>query len=265
MASLILHHDEQVVREYAAGSILTIGRLPDNAVVLDDAGVSGHHACIIRDGEHFVVEDLQSTNGTFVNDRRVARHALQHGDAIRIGKHRLTFDEQTLDLADAPKEVDVTIPSPAGTVLLDGRAHRALLNRLMDAEAHADRRQGADAESASVRGKVGVLRVVAGSLPQADYVLTGHTALIGKQQGCLVRLKGWFKPAVAVAITRNPIGYVATVMNGRARINSQRVQERYELKHGDILEVSGVTLEFRLKESDQAAEPEQVAANVAVA
>ena len=248
MASLILQFEDRVLNEYMAGVMLTIGRLPDNAVILDNPAVSGHHACIFRDGDHFVVEDLQSTNGTFVNDTRVSRHTLQHGDTVRVGQHRLVFDEQTLDLADEPKETDSAIPSQSDTVLLDARAHRALLNRLMDAQAHANGMKGGGAESAAVRGKVGVLRVLSGRSQQPQYVLKSHTSLVGKGQGCLVRLQGWFKPAVAVAITRNPIGYVATVMNGRVRINSQRVRERYELKDGDTLEVSGVTLEFRLKD-----------------
>jgi pSer/pThr/pTyr-binding forkhead associated (FHA) protein len=264
MASLILHFEDQLLKEYQAGLMMTIGRLPDNTVILENPAVSGHHACIFRDGERFVVEDLQSTNGTFVNETRVTRHTLQHGDVVLVGKHRLVFDQLKGGETDERNEPELTIPNQGDTVLLDTRKHRALLNRLMDAEAHAGRVKAGDAEPATVRGKVGALRVLAGRANQLEYTLQGHTSLIGKGEGCLVRLQGWFKPEVAVAITRNRLGYVATLTNGHAQINSQPLRERYELKDGDLLQVSGLTLEFRLKEAvDDARRPVQASTSTA--
>jgi pSer/pThr/pTyr-binding forkhead associated (FHA) protein len=67
MAKLILQFEDHVVKEYAVGMMATIGRLSENTVMIDTAAVSSHHACVFHDGEQFVVEDLQSTNGTFVN------------------------------------------------------------------------------------------------------------------------------------------------------------------------------------------------------
>lgn len=248
MATLVLQFEDHVLREYRAGLMITIGRLPDNTVILENPAVSGHHACIFRDGDHFVVEDLQSTNGTFVNETRVTRHRLQHGDVVLVGKHKLVFDELKGGDVKESNESELTIPNQGDTVLLDTRKHRALLNRLMDAEAHASSVKAGAAEPATVRGKVGALRVLAGRANQSEYTLQGHTSLIGKGEGCLVRLRGWFKPSTAVAITRNRLGYVVTLLGGNARINGQPLRERYELKDGDVLQVSGLTLEFRLKE-----------------
>jgi hypothetical protein len=62
-----------------------------------------------------------------------------------------------------------------------------------------------------------------------------------------VRLEGWFKPNMAVAITRNSQGYVATSLGGRLLINNQPTRGRHELKDGDVLEVSGLTLAFSVK------------------
>jgi hypothetical protein len=128
--------------------------------------------------------------------------------------------------------------------VLDTRAHRALLNRLMDAEAHAGRVMTGDARPAA-GAKVGALRVLDGCADQSEYTLHAHTSLIGKGNS-LVRLKGWFKPSLAVAITRNRLGYVATLVGGKARINNQPLRERCELKEGDVLDVGGLSLEFRL-------------------
>ena len=95
---------------------------------------------------------------------------------------------------------------------------------------------------------VGVLRVLNGRADQSEYHLEARTSLIGKADTSVVRLKGWFKPRVAAAITRNGHGYMATLLAGQMSINSQPVSGRYDLKDGDILHVSGLTLEFRLKD-----------------
>src|SRR5204863_9621677 len=93
MAKLILHCEDSVAQEYAVEKMVTIGRLSDNTVVLDHPSVSSHHACVFSDGEHCIVEDLQSTNGTFVNGRRVARRTLLNGDVVLVGKHKIVFDQ----------------------------------------------------------------------------------------------------------------------------------------------------------------------------
>src|SRR5687768_4275971 len=128
MASLVLQFEDRVLKEYSAGAMVTIGRLPDNTVVIDHSAVSGHHACIFRDGEHFVVEDLQSTNGTFVNEQRVTRHTLQQGDVVVVGRHRLLFDQLKSGETAEALEPTLVAANQGDTVFLDARKHRALLN-----------------------------------------------------------------------------------------------------------------------------------------
>jgi len=69
----------------------TIGRHPDNDIVIDHMGVSGKHAQLSVDGQAIVLTDLQSTNGTFVNGSRIERVELRPNDWISIGKHILTL------------------------------------------------------------------------------------------------------------------------------------------------------------------------------
>ena len=92
MARIILEHRGQVIKDFALhrGS-LTVGRRNDNTVVLSDPQVSGYHARIDKKGSDYLLTDLQSTNGTVVNNRRVLSHRLSHGDRITIGKHALLF------------------------------------------------------------------------------------------------------------------------------------------------------------------------------
>jgi pSer/pThr/pTyr-binding forkhead associated (FHA) protein len=242
MASLTLQLEGGVSKEYAMASMITIGRQSDNTVVIDSPGVSSHHACVFRDRDNFIVEDLQSTNGTFVNDSRVARKTLENGDVVMVGRHRLVFDQSSV--GDSPiREAQAPLPTQGETVFLDKQEHQRLLGIVMNAEARAN-----ESRDGTVSGKLGMLRVVAGRADRPEYVLEGHTSLIGRANWTLIRLKGWFKPRVAVAITRNEHSYVATLLRGSMLVNNRPMNGRHDLKDGDVLEVGGLTLAFAFKE-----------------
>jgi len=242
MASLTLQLEDKVVKEYALGPMVTIGRLGDNTVVIDNPAVSSHHACVFRNADDFIVEDLQSTNGTFVNDTRVVRQMLQQGDVVSVGKHKLVFDRRAA--GDAARDDEAATSSDGETVFLSSQEHQRLRGVVMNAEAHAR----AAVPAVEMPGRLGVLRVVDGKADRSEYLLESHTSLIGRAKWTLVRLKGWFKPRVAVAITRHQHGYVATLLRGRLLINNQHMNGRHDLKDGDVLEVGGLTLAFNFKE-----------------
>jgi hypothetical protein len=104
-----------------------------------------------------------------------------------------------------------------------------------------------DAQPAPTAAAVGVLRVLGGGPDNPEYNLAAHTSLIGKGESSLVRLNGWFKPDMAVAITRNDQGYIATPLGGKTLINGEPLRNRQGLKNGDVLRVSGLMLEFRVR------------------
>jgi pSer/pThr/pTyr-binding forkhead associated (FHA) protein len=261
MPTLVLQCDDRVAYAYAIDNVVTIGRLSDNRVVLDHAAVSSHHACVFSDGGQFILEDLQSTNGTFVNGRRVSRRTLRDGDVMTIGRHTILFDRTATAQPGRAASADA-VANSGETVFLDTRTlldkllvdadtHRkneALSARLTELEQQKAAVRPAPAEATEEASAVGVLRVVDGSTDEPLYRLEKQTSLIGKAKSSLVRLNGWFKPNVAVAITRNRQGYVATVIGGRTFINNQPLSgRRHELKDGDVLDVSGLVLEFRAK------------------
>ncbi len=98
MARLVLSLDGQSLAEYnMSKERYTVGRLPDNDIRIDNAAVSGHHALIINILNDSFLEDLNSTNGTYVNGKIVKKHALQDGDSITIGHHTLRFVEHESD------------------------------------------------------------------------------------------------------------------------------------------------------------------------
>lgn len=246
MPTLTLQFEGRVLKEYAVGPSMTIGRLPDNTVVIDNPAVSAHHARVFREGDDVVLEDLRSTNGTFVNDRHVYRQSLRNGDVVLVGKHKLIFD-RARDVGSSL--ADPVLSGLGDTVYLDTRKHRELLATLRDARDGADQATGAPATAGThaARPAVATLRVVAGRAERPEYRLDAHTSLIGRSGRALVRLHGWFKPDMAVAIARTDDRYVATLLAGTMLVNDRPVRGRHDLADGDVLSVSGLTLEFRMR------------------
>lgn len=247
MPKLILRFDDRELTECAVGvHPVSIGRLPDNLLVIDNPAVSGRHARVYKEGNHYVLEDLKSTNGTFVNDKPVARHTLLEGDIIVVGKHNLVFTlkggEQTED-----HKHEEALPEIGGTMFLDTEKQKSLLSGL-------DRGRPSQVYDAVVpktaiptaQGRIGTIKVVAGNTGQSEYVLAAVTTMIGKADTAQIRLKGWFKPQVAAAIARKGEGFTITPMGGKVSVNGERVSGRRELISGDMIEVSGLTLEFTL-------------------
>jgi len=114
MARLFLSLDNQVLAEYnMTKERYTIGRLPDNDVRIDNPAVSGHHSLIINILNDSFLEDLNSTNGTYVNGKLIKKHALQHGDVITIGHHQLRFSDQQENEAEQD-EFEKTMVIPSG-------------------------------------------------------------------------------------------------------------------------------------------------------
>jgi pSer/pThr/pTyr-binding forkhead associated (FHA) protein len=114
MARLILSLDNQVLAEYnMTKERYTIGRLPDNDVRIDNPAVSGHHSLIINILNDSFLEDLNSTNGTYVNGKLIKKHALQHRDVITIGHHQLRFSDQQEQQTEQD-EFEKTMVIPAG-------------------------------------------------------------------------------------------------------------------------------------------------------
>jgi FHA domain len=146
MARLILSLDNQVLAEYnMTKERYTVGRLPDNDVRIDNPAVSGHHSLIINILNDSFLEDLNSTNGTYVNGKLIKKHALQHGDVITIGHHQLRFsDQQTNDAEQDEFEKTMVIPTGQQNAEQLAKAERA-------AEKAAAAMRTADSAAAGVR------------------------------------------------------------------------------------------------------------------
>jgi pSer/pThr/pTyr-binding forkhead associated (FHA) protein len=92
MLRILLKFDKKVLREIeSTREQITIGRDAENNVHIDNIAVSGKHARITKGPDHYFIEDLNSLNGTFVNQEKITKRVLKENDAITIGKHTLVI------------------------------------------------------------------------------------------------------------------------------------------------------------------------------
>src|SRR5260370_583586 len=105
MAKLYLKFESNVLKEVAVGQkgTVTIGRLPDNMLQIDNLAVSGHHCKVYWESDHYVIEDNSSLNGTYLNNQRVTKQVLKDNDSILVGKHVVIFRDEWHEDAAAPK------------------------------------------------------------------------------------------------------------------------------------------------------------------
>ncbi len=240
MAKLILKYETSVLKEIPLKQAsITIGRTPANDVVIDNLAVSGHHAKVSFETDKFVLEDLNSLNGTFINNQRVRRSYLKNGDEILIGKHTLTFqDESGAPPQELEPATERTLPVAKldQTVVLDTRKRREFL-------------QQAGSAAAGIVQKVGCLTVLSGKTEQNEYLLTSKLSMIGKSPMASVKLKGWFAPDVAAVINKREGSYqIAPSGKGGAKVNGQSISGPLDLKDGDLIEVAGVKMQFTYRE-----------------
>jgi pSer/pThr/pTyr-binding forkhead associated (FHA) protein len=214
--------------------IVAIGRNPGNDICIDNLAVSSFHAKIIKEGDQFIIEDLKSTNGTFVNKKKITKASLQDNDTIIIGKHALVF--LLLETEDADKTLETKKSRLDKTMMLDTKAHKEMLQSARTARPSGE--------------KIGCFTVIDGPTDKTEYELTDKLTTIGKIQTAGIRLKGIFAPKIAAYINRTAEGYfVSPSSSGKKPIlNGKTIEGKSELKDADILEVGKVKLQFFLKE-----------------
>ncbi|GAB4346647.1 MAG: hypothetical protein Kow006_05450 [Gammaproteobacteria bacterium] len=240
MGKLVLSIQGKILGEFPLNKErTTIGRLPDNDIQVDNLAVSGHHALVLTILNDSFLEDLDSTNGTFVNKKPIKKYALKHGDIIGIGKHELKYISDA-----APKE----IPDFEQTVILRPSAAdaEALSSQPTSAEdaamAQAAQQAVNQANTPSVTNTA-----VDRDLPLARLqVLNGPNA--GRELELTKALTTLGKPGVQVAaISRRQQGYylvhVESKDNVYPLVNGESIGPQARLlKDGDTVEIAGTKM-----------------------
>jgi len=237
MARLVLKFEAMVLKEVPIGGRpVSIGRAPDNDIPIDNLAVSNYHARVYTEAERLVVEDLNSLNGTFVNDMRIERATVRDGDAILIGKHHILVDttrDAALPLDPGRK---IAAPKVDETMVLDTRERRDMLQQAVAV--------GERSQLAPERTRVPSLVVLRGRTDQKDYRLSSKLTVIGKSAMATVRLRGWFAPQVAAQISKREDGYYLGRGDRVPKINGEPITSLTRLNDGDLIEVGGVRLNF---------------------
>ncbi len=222
MAKLIITLDGSIVKEHTlTKERTTIGRKPNNDLQLDDATVSGHHAVILLLHNAYV-EDLGSTNGTLLNGKPVTKRMLNHADVIRVGQHEFKFIEEMA------QNFDSTVIISRPVIPVASPAHRTA--------------GAATATPSATTAQAAKVKILNGSKAGEELPLLKPYTTVGK-------------PGVQIAvIARRGQGYFLTPMSGvgdgsaPTKLNDEAIGAHSRvLKQGDVIEVAGTRMEFRLQ------------------
>ena len=225
MGKLVVSLDGVVIKEVqVTKDKTTLGRRPYNDIVIDNLAVSGEHAVLQLTGNEVYLEDLNSTNGTYVNGKAVKKQLLQNNDTVEIGKYKIKFINEapgvTFEKTMIMKAGMVPpMPKPAAPVGV-GQPAAAVAN-------------GASAEVAAALNAS--IKVLSGAAAGREVPLVKVVTTIGK-------------PGVAVAaITKRSHGFVVAHVEGsnKPTLNGTAIgAEPVALKNGDMLELAGTQMQF---------------------
>ncbi|PLX41441.1 MAG: hypothetical protein C0608_05765 [Deltaproteobacteria bacterium] len=211
---------------------IVIGRDPSCDFTIDNKLISGTHAKITREHGGYYVEDIGSTNGTFLNGRRISKEFLRLGSEITVGKHRITLTHE--GESDFSGEADETIlPLTDETINLSPSEAERLYQR-----AREESLASLSGELALVKGKGAPLKVR----------LTKLMTKVGAAPDADLTLKGFFAPTIAFHVEKSEEGFLLHVPPGskKLKVNGNPAANRARLKDGDILTMGSTSIRFRL-------------------
>ena len=224
MGKLVVSLDGVVIKEVQiTKDKTTLGRRPYNDIVIDNLAVSGEHAVLQMVGQDVFIEDLNSTNGTYINGKAVKKQLLTHNDTVEIGKYKIKY------LVEEGGDNEKTM------IMKPGAAPAPVQSQ------HGYAPTGSGAFSSSGFGGLG-----SSAVPASIRVLNGAAA--GREVNLTKVVTTVGKPGVQVAsITKRPTGYVLAHVEGASRptVNSAPLTgETVSLKNGDVIELAGTQMQF---------------------
>lgn len=225
MARMILSLNGQTLAEYnLSKERYTVGRLPDNDIRIDNPAVSGHHSLVINILNDSFLEDLNSTNGTYVNGKLIKKHALANGDVITIGHHQLRFVDNAIDNSQEEFEKTMVI-SPGAR---DLERLRALAGAVTDEPPAPSALPGAPAR----------LQVLTGAFAGRELALKKPLTTLGRPGIQVVAITRRGETYSMVTVERGTRGQ-PPMINGEVLGAGAR-----RLNDNDVLEIAGVKMGF---------------------
>jgi pSer/pThr/pTyr-binding forkhead associated (FHA) protein len=216
MAKIIVSLDDNLIKVIPLNKDrMTLGRRPYNDIVVDNLAVSGEHAALQVIGNEYFIEDLNSTNGTYINEQKVKRQILKNGDSIEIGKYAIKYvkdgaNQQSTELISG----DLALDDSGGASVED---KKPLFEHTKFAEAYV------------------AIKILSGASTGKELPLVKIVTTIGK-------------PGEAViAITKRPKSYMVAHVEGATRPSLNGVSfgiDAVPLKNGDLFELAGTAMQF---------------------
>ena len=218
MPRMVVSIDGVVIKEVELNKErTTLGRRPYNDIVIDNLAVSGEHAAFHTAGNDVAVEDLRSTNGTYVNGKPIKRHDLRNGDTLEVGKYKIRYYNEALE------QFDKTVIFKPGMLPPGSRLNAGPATG------------GAPLGAAGMPPQAAAIRVISGAAAGREVPLTKVVTTIGK-------------PGVAVAsVTRRHHGFVLAHVEGPEppSLNGESIGAgTVPLKDGDRLALAGTEMQF---------------------
>jgi len=237
MPKLTLKFKDNVLGEFELekGRSLTIGRIDSSDVVIENLAVSGHHAKIDSVGDGYLLTDLQSKNGSFVNDQPVTSHWLQHNDRILIGKHTLVF--QYLKGEERPTAAAGAGGGMDQTMVMDTGQYRKMMKK-----------SGKTADAGGLQGEpIGVLSYLSGG--EGEVEINKKLFKIGKRSSSDLVVSGLMIGHTAATISKRPNGYSLSYVEGmiKPKLNGKSIKVSVMIEEFDVIEIGGAKFQFVLK------------------
>lgn len=234
MPTLTLKFKDNKLGEYPIeqGKSMTIGRKESNDISIENLAVSGHHAKVDAVGEEYLLTDLKSKNGSFVNKDLVTTHWLKHGDKIIIGKHYLVFE-----YAEGEQR-------PASAAAGGGNMDQTMV---MDTDKYKDMLSKSAPAAEKKITATGVLSYLAGG--DGEFELTKKLIKIGKAASCDIVVGGLMMGKTAATISKRPNGYSLAYVEGmtKPKVNGKAVKDTVMLKEFDNIEFGSVKMQFLIR------------------
>ena len=235
MINISLKFKGTVVSETPLTSgVITVGRDSGNDIQIDNPAISGIHARISMKGGKVYIEDSISTNGTFLNGKKIDQAVITYSDEIMIGKHTISIEKiEGEGAVSENKPTSPVIPSLDQTMVIDSRKQEKPINKTVEPE--------------------GSLSLISGPGEKESYDLTDRVTTIGKSIDAQIKIKGFFAPKVAALINKTDKGYTLTPTSKwfPPKVNGSTLSQPHLMQDNDRLEIKGITMQFQLKDNCQ--------------
>lgn len=245
MPVLILKYKDNILKEYELekNKPLNIGRRENNDVVIASLVVSGDHAKVDCTSSGFLLTDLKSKNGTYVNGRRVDTCYLKNGDQVSIGKHTLSFQYKPGEVS--PGDIDSGMDQ---TILMDETPIE--VKSVSSTPRSFDIDEFLNASQKMTPGgmdDIAMLFFIEGG--NGNIELNKKITKIGKDPECDIIVKGVMMGKIAASINRTPEGYLLSYVGGlvKPRVNGEAVSTSVKLEEYDNIRIGSVEMQFYYK------------------